>query len=77
LFGVGFALGEFDIRLDVAGERFQFLIGGKLIFNALAVAKDALCFFLIAPEIGVGGACFEGFQARAVLGSVKESSARE
>ena len=34
-------------------------------------------FFLIAPEIGVGGAGFEGLQARAVLGSVKESSARE
>jgi len=48
-----------------------------LIFDALAVAEDALRFFLIAPEIGVGGARFEGFQAGAVLWSVKESSARE
>jgi len=77
LSGVGFAFGEIDIRLDVAGERFQFLVGGELVFNALAVAEDALRFFLIAPEIGVGGAGFEGLQARAVLGSVKESSARE
>jgi len=77
LFGVGFALGEFDVGLNVACERFQFLVGGELVFDALAVAEDALRFFLIAPEIGVGGAGFEGFQARAVLGSVKESSARE
>jgi hypothetical protein len=48
-----------------------------LIFDPLAVAQNALGFFLIAPEIGVCGALFEGFQARAVLGSVKESSERE
>jgi hypothetical protein len=77
LFGVGFAFGELDVRLDVTGERFQLLIGGELIFDALAVAKNALGFFLIVPEIGVGGALFESFQARAVLGSVKESSERE
>jgi hypothetical protein len=77
LFGVGFAFGELDVRFDVAGERFQLLIRGELIFDALAVAQDALRFFLIAPEIGVGGARFEGLQPRAVLGSVKESSARE
>jgi hypothetical protein len=77
LFGVGFAFGEFDVCLDVARERFQFLVRGKLIFDLFAVAEDALRFFLIAPEIGVGGAGFEGFQARAVLRSVKESSARE
>jgi len=77
LSGVGFALGELDVCLDVAGERFEFLIRGELVFDALAVAEDALCLFLIAPEIGVGGALFEGFQARAVLRGVKESSARE
>jgi len=48
-----------------------------LIFDLLAIAENALRFFLIVPEIGVGGAGFEGFQASAVLGSVKESSARE
>jgi hypothetical protein len=48
-----------------------------LIFDALAVAEDALRFFLIAPEIGVGGARFEGLQPRTVLRGVKESSARE
>jgi hypothetical protein len=76
LLGVGFAARQFDVRFDIAGERFQFLIGGELVFDALAVAEDTLRFFLITPEIGVGGAFFEGFQARAVLGSVKESSAR-
>jgi hypothetical protein len=77
LLGVGFAFGELDVRFDVAGERFQLLICGELIFDALAVAQDALRFFLITPEIGVGGARFEGLQPRAVLGSVKESSVRE
>jgi hypothetical protein len=38
LFGVGFAFGEFDVRFDVAGERFKFFVRGKLIFDALAVA---------------------------------------
>jgi len=38
LFGVGFALGEFDVGFDVARERFQFFIRGKLIFDLLAVA---------------------------------------
>jgi hypothetical protein len=68
LLGIAFAAGEFDVGFDVAGE---------LIFNALAVAKNALRFFLLAPKVGVGGAFFKGFQARAVLGSVKESSVRE
>jgi hypothetical protein len=77
LLGVALAACQFDVSFDVAGERLQFLVGGELIFDLLAVAENALRFFLIAPEIGVGGACFEGFQARAVLGSVKESSARE
>jgi hypothetical protein len=77
LLRVAFAARQFDVCLDVAGERLQFLIGGELIFNALAVAENALRFLLIAPEIGVGGALFESFQARAILGSVKESSERE
>jgi hypothetical protein len=77
LSGVGFAFGKLDIRFDVAGEGFEFLVGSELVFDFLAVAEYALRFFLIAPEIGIGGAGFEGFQARAVLGSVKESSARE
>jgi len=77
LSGVGFAFGELDVRFDVAGERFEFLVGGELIFDALAVAEDALRFFLITPEIGVGSARFEVFQAGEVLWSVKESSARE
>ena len=74
---VGFAFGKVNVRLDVAGEGFELFVGGELIFDALPVAEDALRFFLIAPKIGIGGAGFEGFQARSVLGSVKESSARE
>jgi hypothetical protein len=77
LFGVGFAFGEIDVRFDIAGERLQLLVGGELVFDALAITENALRFFLIAPKIGVGGARFEGFQPRAVLRSVKESSERE
>jgi len=47
-----------------------------LIFGAFAVAENTLRSFLIAPEIRVSGARFEGFQALAILGRVKDSSAR-
>jgi hypothetical protein len=76
LVDVGFLLGEIDVGFDVTGAGGQFLVGGNLFFGALAIAENTLSRFLIAPEIGVGGAGFEGFQALAVLGSVKDSSAR-
>jgi len=47
-----------------------------LFFGALAFAEDALCGFLIVPEIGGGNARFKSFQALAVLRGVKDSSAR-
>jgi hypothetical protein len=77
LLGIGFVFSEINVRLDVSGESFQLFVRGELILDLLAVAENALRFFLIAPEIGVGGARFESFQARAILGSVKESSVRE
>jgi hypothetical protein len=65
-----------DVRLDVAGESSQFLVGAYLLFGASAVAQDGLRCFLIAPEVGVGGANFERFQPLALLRRVKDSSAR-
>jgi len=47
-----------------------------LIFGTLAVFQDALCFFLIVPEIRIGDALFEGLQARTVLLRVKDNSGR-
>ena len=76
LFGVGFFLGEIDVSLDIAGDGGEFFIRGDLLFGTFPVAQNTLRGFLIAPEIGVGGADFEGFQALAILGSVKDSSAR-
>jgi hypothetical protein len=76
LLDVGFLLGEIDVGLDVAGDRSELFLRGDLFLGALAIAENTLCGFLIAPEIGVRGAGFEGFQALAVLGSVKDSSAR-
>jgi len=76
LIDVGFLLGEIDVGFDVAGNGREFFVGGNLFFGTLAIAKNTLSRFLIAPEIGVGGTGFEGFQALAVLGSVKDSSAR-
>jgi hypothetical protein len=76
LFRVGFFEGEIDVRLDIAGDGCESLVRGNLLFGALAVAQNALRGFLIAPEIGIGDARFERFQALAVLWSVKDSSGR-
>lgn len=65
-----------DVCLDVAGDRRELLVGGNLFFGALALSEDALRGLLIVPEIGVGSARFEGFQAFAILRGVKDSSAR-
>jgi hypothetical protein len=73
---VGFFLREMDVRLDVAGKRGQFVVRANLFFGALAVAENALRCFLVVPEIGIGDARFESFQALAVLRRVKDSSAR-
>ena len=65
-----------NIRFDIAAEGSKFFVGGNLFFGALAIAEDALRRFLIAPEIGIGYAGFEGFQALAILWCVKDNSAR-
>jgi hypothetical protein len=76
LLDVGLFLSEMDVGLDVAGDGHELLIGGNLFFGALSVAENALCSFLIVPKSGVGDARFERLQALAVLGRVKDSSAR-
>jgi hypothetical protein len=76
LFRVGFFQGEIDVRLDVASDGGELFVRGNLFFGTLAVAKNALRRFLIAPKIGIGGARFESFQALAILGRVKDSSGR-
>jgi hypothetical protein len=77
LLGVGFPFGKLDVSIDVANQRAQLGVGGKLVFGAFALFQDALCFFLIVPEIGVGDAFFGRLQARAILRGVKGSSARD
>jgi hypothetical protein len=76
LLGVGFLFGEIDIGLDVAGKRSELIVGGELFFGALALAQDLLRCFLIIPKGGIGDARFEGLQALAVLGNVKDNSGR-
>jgi hypothetical protein len=76
LLRVGLFQREIDVRLDIAGNGSELFVGGNLFFGAFAVAQNALRCFLIAPEIGIGDARFEGFQALAILGSVKDSSGR-
>jgi hypothetical protein len=76
LLDVGFLPGEIDVGLDIAGDGGELFVGGNLFFGALAIAKNALRGFLIAPKIGVGSAGLEGFQALAELRCVKDSSAR-
>jgi hypothetical protein len=65
-----------NIRLDIAREGSKFFVGGNLFFGTLAIAEDALRRFLIVPEIGIGYASLESFQALAILWDVKDSSAR-
>jgi hypothetical protein len=74
LFGVGFFLCQVDVRIEIAGERGEPFVGGDLFFGAFAVAQDGLRGFLIVPEIGLGNAGFEGFQALAVRSGVKDNS---
>jgi len=76
LFGVGLFAGESDVSLDVPRDRSKLFFGGNLFFGALAVTQNRLRLFLVVPEVGLGDAGFEGFQAFAVLRSVKESSGR-
>jgi hypothetical protein len=76
LLDVGLFLGEMDVRLDVAGDGRELLVRGNVLFGALPFAENALRSFLIAPEIGIGDARFEGLQALAVVRRVKDSSAR-
>ena len=76
LLRIGFFLREVDVRLDVAGKRRQLVVRANLLFRAFPVAKNTLRCFLVAPEIGVGDARLEGFQALAMLRGVKDSSAR-
>jgi hypothetical protein len=66
-----------DVRFNVAGERGQFFVRGNLLFGALAVAENTLRGFLIVPEVGIGDAGFECFQAFTVLRRVKDNSERE
>jgi len=65
-----------DVGLDVAGDGGELLIRGDLFFGALPLSENPLRGFLIAPEIRVGDALFERFQALAVLRGVKDSSGR-
>jgi hypothetical protein len=76
LLDVGFFPGEVDVRFDVAGNRGEFFVRGNLLFGAFSLAENALCRFLIVPEVGIGDARFETFQSLAVLRDVKDSSAR-
>jgi hypothetical protein len=77
LLRVGFFLRKMNIGLDVAVDGGELFIGGNLLFRAFPVAENALRGFLVVPEIGIRDARFEGFQALAILGRVKDSSARD
>jgi hypothetical protein len=74
LLGVGFFLGEIDVGINITRKRSELGIGADLILGALAVPKNSLRRFLIAPEIRLGDARFQGLQALAMLRGVKENS---
>jgi hypothetical protein len=74
LLGIGFFMGQVDVRVEVAGKRRELFVCGNLFFGAFAIAQDRLRGFLIAPELGRCDAGFEGFQALAMWRGVKDSS---
>jgi hypothetical protein len=76
LLGIRFGLSQLDVGFDVTNQRAEFRFRGELIFGALAFFQDGLRLFLMVPEIRIGDLLFGGFQARAVLFRVKDSSAR-
>lgn len=77
LLDVGFFLSEMDVRFNIVRDGGELRVRDNLLFGALALAENVLSRFLIAPEIGVGDARFESFQALAMLRRVKDSSARD
>ena len=74
LLSVGFFQRQVDIRIQVAGQRREFVIRRDLIFGALAIPQNGLRGFLVAPEIGLGNFGFERLQAFAVRSGVKDNS---
>jgi len=65
-----------DVSFEVATDGSELFVGSNLLFGAFAIAQNALRGFLIAPEIGVGDAGFEGLQAFTVALGVKDNSGR-
>jgi len=70
-------VGHVEIGFDVADGAREFFVRGNIAFRVFALLQDALGFFLVLPEGGIAGLCFEGFQALAVGGNVKDNSARD
>jgi hypothetical protein len=75
LLGVRFFPSKADVGVDVTCVSGEFCVGVDLLFGTPAFAQDALRSFLIVPKVRLGDACFQGFQALAMLRGVKESSA--
>ena len=74
--GVGFFLGEVEIRLDVRDGARELFFGRDVGFCVLALLKDRLRFLLVLPERRVVDFRFERFQEFAAGGNVKDNSAR-
>jgi len=74
LCSVGFFLRQMDIGVQVARQRSEFLVRRNLVFGPLAIAQNVLRRFLIAPEIRLSDAGFQGLQALAMRRRVKDSS---
>ncbi len=51
-------LGHVKIRVDVARDARELLIGGDASFRAFTPLQNLLGLFLILPEVGLGGFSF-------------------
>jgi hypothetical protein len=64
-----------QVGFEVAHPAFEALIGLDAVFRLFPLLQDALRFFGFVPETWFGEFFFEGSQAFAIFGDVKDSSA--
>jgi hypothetical protein len=64
------------IGFDVRDGARELLFRSDVGFSLFALLQNALCFFLVLPKGRVADFFFEGFQAFAAGGNVKDNSGR-
>jgi len=51
-------MGQMEIRLEVAGQPRELLLGGDALFGLLALLEDPLRLFGVLPKVRLAGLFF-------------------